>query len=563
MITSLTMHTRLAGHTDQPGAVRLVPPEIWSSVAASATRDTLSNLRAVSRPFRKLVDPVLFARISVTLGCWRMDDDAVERDELEDEIPNMENEQPDGESAQALARNNRIACELLHHISNEPAFAHLVRSMTIHACSPTALSTLEWSTLQKAIPRLTKLVRFQWLGVRPRPSTGVLQALVQVPTPSLQHLSLPDSNGARSCLAKFTSLQTLALHTPEREQPSTFSLAQVVADPLSGLALWGHDVRLTTVHTVRHLQELELLEPRSLEGFEAILAQCDALLSLTLDQPDEAFFGALRARPHSVPQLTALKLLSMRSLEDSHATALVDFLEGKPLRMVDLWLHMGFWGTMRLEEDKVLRAVKKLPKLEVLGLPVPQLSFCLRWDDTNFGSDVLGPRAAEIYVEGYIPTHISALTLRWVVTNAELARNMLLPVISALPSLQYLHIMDHTWTVEWFRERLLEVCPVSLRLFGYGQHMHCIERVPDTSTPTGLTLWPSSRVHFCTPEDFGCADWEWLFRHTPLFPWVRPSASSCAPAPIDETFEQPSKQRARATRGLRDRSYITWVYPVG
>lgn len=64
-----------------------------------------------------------------------------------------------------------------------------------------------------------------------------------------------------------------------------------------------------------------------------------------------------------------------------------------------------------------------------------------------------------------------------------------------------------------FKRQLLENSSSTLELFGFDSDLRWLVRDPANGTLHDSPSWPLSKVRFCTDEDFGCADWEWLFRH--------------------------------------------------
>lgn len=53
---------------------------------------------------------------------------------------------------------------------------------------------------------------------------------------------------------------------------------------------------------------------------------------------------------------------------------------------------------------------------------------------------------------------------------------------------------------------------------GVSEDMNMDSSGGSTAKDSGLSSppWPLSKVRFRTADDFGCADWEWLFRHHQL-----------------------------------------------
>ena len=72
------------------------------------------------------------------------------------------------------------------------------------------------------------------------------------------------------------------------------------------------------------------------------------------------------------------------------------------------------------------------------------------------------------------------------------------------------------------RQLPIEELPDSLELYGYGLYVHPVVRAPsgdvgadgnnNTARAEFGPCWPLDKVVFRTKEDFGCEDWEWLFR---------------------------------------------------
>lgn len=216
-----------------------------------------------------------------------------------------------------------------------------------------------------------------------------------------------------SYAAKLQPLQALTLHRPDDEcdalllsgsaQVPIAAAVEANEETLTRLTLYGDGIWDCPLRSLLRLQELELILPISLNGFEHVMAQCAELRYLTLDLKSGSrhFVRMVQAHPTTLPLLTAFKLLGTNA-DDAGSIALADFLRDKKnLRMLDFgWLRNeevvedGPEGGLPLP---LLEVLPQLPALEVLGLTVAR--------------NRLTPATIRFLAQ-YIPPQLSALMLR-------------------------------------------------------------------------------------------------------------------------------------------------------
>ncbi len=152
-----------------------------------------------------------------------------------------------------------------------------------------------------------------------------------------------------------------------------------------------------------HLQELEVLLPWCLDGFESILTQCNDLRSITLDlqnRSEPRFIQALQSHPTAFPHLAAFKLLDARIDRQQRVTLALFLQSKKQLRLLDLDC-----GKDEVEEGglalPLLEVLQQLPGLQVLGLSVRTPHTGMSFHGVNIS-----------FLGRYIPRQLSALMLR-------------------------------------------------------------------------------------------------------------------------------------------------------
>ncbi|PIL26350.1 hypothetical protein GSI_12106 [Ganoderma sinense ZZ0214-1] len=297
---------------------------------------------------------------------------------------------------------------------------------------------------------------------------------------------------------------------------------------VSGEVLWT----CQSLSSFRALQELELIYTNTFNGLGEILVHCATLTSLTILPTECAYLGqlftALEAHPGALSNLSAFKYLAPS--EDScmvtveRVISLCKFLKNKRcLRRLDV----KFDGNDGVERP-LLELLPELPALAVLGFSFVRGA---RWMPEDI-----------IPFERAIPAHVSALRLEHFLDRGmgvvddgldpyTSCREAWLKLFKSRMSLRYLHIVEFPTRATdtdleldsgnrglTFHRLTAEDLPSSLELFGNRADIHPIIRA--ASAPNGASAsrskfgpcWSLEKIAFRTVEDFGCADWEWLFR---------------------------------------------------
>ncbi|KAI0692129.1 hypothetical protein C8T65DRAFT_670073 [Cerioporus squamosus] len=495
-----------------------LPPELWKMVVDYLSRDDQRSLLFVCKFFHDLAIPSLFSHITVCFGLWRPDasDYNIVTDETDTPPPPMTADQH-----AEMMRVTLNACEILHHISHTPSFARVVKKLSVRAYFVhDRYGTFELFALKEALLAMTHVTSFRWDSRYPLPNAALLDALAQSSGHSLREICLPSTNETWTGLAKFQRLQTLTLHRPydpelmlllpdDSLDVSVSEGMEAIQSTLKHLTLYGDTIWRCPVRSLLGLQELEIILPPSLAGLELVLRHCAELRCVTLDLhmcTNSRLLELFAAHPDCLPHLTAFKLFfeDIQPLTIAQATLLADFLRRKKtLRMLDLADSEADMeeGT----EVPLLRIMPELPALEVLGLNLQ------RFDYSKEDLEFLG---------AHLPPQLSALFLNLTLDGRDVSPQDWIKILSKLRSLRYLHIIDVLDSVD-LKQQLLEDHPDSLELAGYNMYLRWLEHDPEQDAlPRYSPRWTSEKVRFCTVEDFGCGDWEWLFRyHAPRGLW--------------------------------------------
>ncbi|TFK88957.1 hypothetical protein K466DRAFT_519873 [Polyporus arcularius HHB13444] len=494
-----------------------LPPELWAMVIHQLSKDDQRNLLFVSTFFHDLALSDVFSHVTIRFGLWRPDasDYNVVTDDADTPPPPMTEDQ---RAETALV--NLHACEILHHIARTPRFARVIKKLSIRAyVAHSGDGVFELFALKEAVLAMTHITSFRWDGRNPLPNFAVLDALAQSSGHVVRELILPSSDETRTFLAKFQRLQTLVLHRPydpdymlllpDDSDVSISDGIEANQNTLARLTLYGDALWRCPVRSLLDLQELEIILPPSLAGLELVLHHCTTLRYVTFDLhvcTNARLLELLKTHPDSLPQLTAFKLFfeQLHPLTHAEVTLLAEFLKGKKtLRMLDLADTDADMeeGT----EVPILKILPELPALEVLGLNIQ----CFEFSHGEFQ-----------VLRTHLPPRLSALFLNLTV-DGTVSRQDWIDLLSNLTSLRYLHIIDMLDNMD-LKQQLLEDHPDSLELVGYDMHLRWLEHDPEQDAPRYSPRWSTEKVRFCTAEDFGCKDWEWLFRyHAPRGLWDR------------------------------------------
>ena len=192
------------------------------------------------------------------------------------------------------------------------------------------------------------------------------------------------------CLTTLERLESLTLRCslndyhyerfPEDTKPLVIGGLEAISSTLTRLTVYAITTWIWPVHSLRHLQELELLLPMSIDEFGAILEECSVLQALTLDigpSTTSTFASkAFQAHPDALPHLAAFKLLR-GYFYGGASVPVARFLQNKKsLRRLDIDCG-GYADAQGAAAGSggfplsILQVVAHgLPALEVLGLTV-------------------------------------------------------------------------------------------------------------------------------------------------------------------------------------------------
>ncbi|TFK88951.1 hypothetical protein K466DRAFT_661932 [Polyporus arcularius HHB13444] len=478
-----------------------LPPEVLGMVVWYLSDEDKRSFSSVCRYFRDLTIPVLFSHLTVRFGSWTPGPPKPYIN-LEGPLPHYTLKDQHAE----LARINMDTCGMLRHMHNNPSFARVVKKLTIYAYYiPGRSCADELLNLKQAIQAMPNITSFRWEGRCPLPGAAVLAALANSSGHVLRELYLPSSDDTRACLTNFKQLHTIVLRSPhdvdnelcraDDSQVCVCAGVEANQETLVRLTLHGTAILRCPVRSLLGLQELEMFLPHSMVGLEPIFDHCINLRYVTLDfHADECpqFLELLTRKPGAWPQLTGFKLFYdsfwyLRMLKHAQLAVLVNFLKGKKkLRMLDL-------ANVDLEEgtpSPLLEELRDFTALKVLGLNMRRFRFTL--ED----------------ISALCTRQFSALLIKQVVDWDIYRWN---EMFARLTSVRYLHIIDTGITVD-FRRWLLKR-PNSLELVGSNTELCWLKHDSERDVPYYLPPWPPSKATFATTDDFGCKDWEWLFRY--------------------------------------------------
>ncbi|RPD53285.1 hypothetical protein L226DRAFT_511375 [Lentinus tigrinus ALCF2SS1-7] len=503
--------------SNQAQGGRRLPPELWRIAVHYLSDEDIRSLSLVSSSLRELVLADLFSHVTVCFGLWQSE--ASDRYVVGEEADTVMM----GDDESELERLNVKACEILHHIARTPSFARVIKKFSVRAYLVHAGEGIfELFALKEALLVMTNITSFRYEGRCPLPNAAVLDALARSSGDVLRELCLPSSDVTRTALVKFKRLQTLILHrpynpdhmfnSPEDSEVSVADGVEASRDTLTRLTLYGNALWRCPVRSLLDLHELEIILPPSLDGLELILHHCTGLRYVTFDLfmcENSRLVELLKAHPEALPRLVAFKLFFGHTdlLTREQTAVIANFLRGKKaLRMLDLADN-----DISMEEGAEIplgEMLRELPALEVLGL---NAHHAFLPDDVDIVA----------FLRDHLPPQLSALFLNFTLDDEDMSFLGFIDIFRQLTSLRYLHIIDMLGTVD-LKQQLLEDHPDTLQLVGYDSFLRWIEHDPEQDLPMYSLPWSDSKVRFSTAEDFGCKDWEWLFRyHAPGAIWHR------------------------------------------
>ncbi|KAM5534147.1 hypothetical protein V8D89_012167 [Ganoderma adspersum] len=462
-----------------PGTVAL-PTEIWTAILGLLARRDLKTCILLSRVHHDIAFSDLFSHVTVTFGPWiwresaRAGQSIHSNDELNCQCGH-------------LVRRNNYSWELLDAISCRLDFAKVIKEVTVRA--------------------------YSWEGGEYVSEMGCLIKALEV----LPNIFFPED---------------IEVNTHD---DTIKCLLDARAPTLTGLTISGEIIwSCQSLGSFRALQELELIYTNAFNGLGEILVNCTTITSLTILPTEwallEQLFTAFEEHPETLPKLTAFKYLAPSEIscmiKVEKVLSLCEFLKNKScLRRLDV----RFDGINRVEYP-LLELLPELPSLGVLGFNFTRRE---RW----MPEDILP-------FERAIPIHVSALHLEHLwdhdadVVNDQLdphtsCREAWLKLFKSRTSLRYLQISEFPSraTAEpdnlignrglTFHPLVIEDLPSSLELFGNRADIYPIlreslgEENSDVNASHSTVFgpcWSLEKIAFRTVEDFGCAEWEWLFR---------------------------------------------------
>ncbi|KAI0691579.1 hypothetical protein C8Q76DRAFT_254187 [Earliella scabrosa] len=264
-------------------------------------------------------------------------------------------------------------------------------------------------------------------------------------------------------------------------------------------------LRMIEWQSLAGLQDLSLVLDVPMR-LDAVFSHCSQLRSLSVicDQTPgrrvthDPLLGTLRDHPNAFPILHSFKLFYAPRRRQGFCPDVAEFLRSKTgLKRLDLCGPVQDLDSA----DPILNVLPGLQHLEVLGL---------------YTNDYVSETSQQLdCLRKCLPRSLTALYLNVYAQTSTLDAmgEGLSSVLSALPSLRYLHVVCAVYPrTRNMKDALAARLSPSLELFGYDADMHWV--TPDTQEPPVLApAWPWSKVYLRTVEEFGGEeDWEWLLR---------------------------------------------------
>ncbi|KAI0640854.1 hypothetical protein C8Q79DRAFT_920710 [Trametes meyenii] len=474
-----------------------IPLELWHLILQSIPRDDQRNCLHVSRTLHSIAQAILFARVTITFGLWRV------------QGPTTGTDEDDPDDAHELERHETISWQILRHITKDPEFAGVIKKLYVRSYAA-GYAVFQLRHLEEALLRLPNLSSFVWDGDLPRFHSKMLESLAKGSGSVLTELRVSISSLSTAHAAHFSKLQKLRsvvlnlgfIDNP----PSAFAVAGVRAcltlspSTLRALHVAGDAIWNIPMRSFVNLQELVLQDPETLNALGLVLRHCAQLTSFALVVSSlfapRQLYRVFEENADAVPELTSFKLIMYGDCFMQHTEELLRFLRGKKwLRRLDVELNLD--SADEGEYTQWYELLSEFPKLEVLGMGI-----C----GHTFTTDILAR------LDENIPPGVCALLLLLDFAHTDVAPAEWIDVFHKRTGMRYLHILDR---LEMFdlKQQLLEDHPDALELVGYGPHLRWIERDPETGSPVYSPRWTDTKVRFRTVEDFGCKDWDWLLRY--------------------------------------------------
>ncbi|KAK2463104.1 hypothetical protein APHAL10511_004759 [Amanita phalloides] len=331
-----------------------LPPETWAEVFRNLDHPDWIQLRQVCRAFGTIGAKSLFSSIRIYL--FRTDTYGALGEGLETVD---EREEVIGGPAKGLTVKS---WEILDHITRNPNFAVLVRTLIVYANG--FPQDFEYLCLENAIRKLPCLTNFRWLG-----SQGVPDIVAQSLPDSLTSLCLPGIPETDS-FAHLRHLCEMAVKACQYEEDHTI-FQNLIANNTESLRILSLPSNLCAGLPVRLFDNLTHLHigffGESTVGFEFALRHVTVIesLSLRLDIPGHEIeiVHSLLDNSDAFTNLVSLQLSFVSHVPDRWRADLISFIrERRKLRRLyldSIAVNMG---------PEVYSLIRALPDLQVLGL---------------------------------------------------------------------------------------------------------------------------------------------------------------------------------------------------
>ncbi|KAF9529719.1 hypothetical protein CPB83DRAFT_852050 [Crepidotus variabilis] len=483
-----------------------LPPEVWSHVLRESPKSSLVSLLSVCSIFHDIAVRYLFSSIKIYFV-------GVRRGEV---MLNTNHRHWVEEVARKLMIKS---WELLNHISEEPSFARVVKSLTVISFAD-GFSIFERMTLANTLLSIPNLETFRWIGNHPDFGSTVAEYLpttlrrleiqASLPLESLNHISrlesvhlsmpwfFPDDEEAHDSWTNDEDLFDL-------EDPDNLTLEsmfQTVGPHITNLRISGSQYGAIPVRIFNCLLDLEIFflggEDETV-GLDLIFHHATQLQSLT-------WIGYINRRAYTflppststlLPNLTSFRLSGVFDFDDitqnptdrTDFDCLLHFLQNRKLlrrlyvRLPDLHWPLGL---------ELWAIAKTLDKLEILGL--------------HTGEGQIGEGDLNRILD-LLPRQLRALHVAF-----DCGANNLLPLLDAIasmPNLSFLHLYGTISRLPILLEDLAAENK-QLQMIGLNRAIWDIERVGHGIV---TNKWPRWKIKFNVEEDFLNEDDAWLFHY--------------------------------------------------
>ncbi|KAF8696506.1 hypothetical protein AX14_001553 [Amanita brunnescens Koide BX004] len=504
---SLLSTIRLALSGRMPTTGPKLYPELWTKTFRILDCRDWMRLRHVCHTFNAIVSPLLFSSLRIFIVDSRekfgvslfpsLPAGVSTRDSLEREKYNH-----------AKAERFSIkSWEILDHITRNPTFASLVRSMNVYAfCSSSAI--FECLCIANALRKLPRLRTFRWFSDWLQLPPVVAESL----TPDLSSLISYSKPRSGTSLAHLRHLREIVVHVNSwgfvddsiREVLSINSGSLRMLTLPSNFICESLPARLFDNLTHLHI----LCDPDSTQlspALGSILNGARSLESLSL-QPNSIYregeiIKSLFRNADTLMNLVSLRLHLSHEIDSSPSIIpdLIGFIS-KQRNLRRLYLESGQLNNPTYSR-LIFSLIRELPHLCVLGLNPCHILV---------PDAIRTPRSAPLQLVDFLPRNLKALhaelpnTTRTFFEYNQTVVNRL----GELKHLTYVNLLDYDYLLLFVPSQIVADNP-QLQFIGHNGRLWDFQ--PDSSNVEELVERPQWMSYYAPPEDFVDEDHMWLY----------------------------------------------------